>query len=65
MAHYRICFLDSSGAIARGISLDLPDDNAAFASALARSTEHAVEVWDGHRKVCFIDQNGERRTGTG
>lgn len=64
MAHYRFYILNSAGSIDREIGFELPDDNAAFASALAHSTEGPIEAWDGARKVCFIDQNGECRTGT-
>ena len=63
MIHYRFYVLDQKGAIQRGCSLELADDNAAFAKALALADEGAIEVWEGTRKVCWIDSNAERRTG--
>jgi hypothetical protein len=64
MTDYQLYILDHDGSIRKHESLELSDDNNAFAYALARTIEGAVEVWSGSRKVCFIDQNSERRTGT-
>ena len=60
MTHYRIYILDQSGKIETGSSAVLPDDQAAFEKAIALSHEGAVEVWDGTRKVCYIDRHEER-----
>ena len=63
MTHYRFYLLDRSGKVQRGTSLQLSDDSEAFARALELSHQGAVEVWESTRKVCFIDQNAERKTG--
>ena len=65
MTAYQLYILDHDGSIRKHRSVEFADDNTAFAHALTHSTEGAVEVWSGSRKVCCIDQNSEPRTGTG
>jgi hypothetical protein len=57
MAHYRFYFHDSRGHFLRSLERELEGDAQAMEQARALEHRHAVEVWQGQRKVGVVDSN--------
>lgn len=62
MKHYRLYLLDGEDRIiAVSIELTAPDDAAAIEAAYgARGAAHAVEIWNGKRRVGSISGSVSR-----
>ena len=51
---YRFAFLDSAGAAVLNEAYSFADDVSALESAIDRSASHAIEIWDGGRRVAAV-----------
>jgi hypothetical protein len=59
MHSYRAYLLDADGHIIDRIDLTCVDDESAKAPAREFVVGHAVELWDGGRKIATFEPSGE------
>ena len=52
---YRVCTLGEDGHIFRRTEISCPDDQAALERAKNLADGHAVELWEGGRRIALID----------
>ena len=55
MLSYRLYFMTADDRIARGEDMEFDGDAAALAAARTLDHAHALEVWQGRRKVGRVE----------
>ena len=58
MAHYRLYFLNDKNHIRRAVSLECDDDASAIALINQHRDGHAMELWEGARRVARFKVDG-------
>ena len=57
VADYRLYFMDRSDHIARALALQCEDDEEALRVVAGHRHQHAMELWQGARRVSRIEPN--------